>query len=218
MKPVLSPYQQSVLARLSKTRLDRWFGRTVQWLLVSLLAYGVFLDYQDQGNPALEGWLYLGVILYAVWVWFFVGILVFIRLIMGAMRLARQFVSETGPLKIESYEAGQIVDESDKLRRKSEAAFEKLLENTKIMGAYKNLGFIAIDATIDWSLICLLVTANHPIYALLVGSGVCLQYLLIRSCQNMGVSYIASLDDPLGSDGVVDVDDLMDKLCHGEDK
>lgn len=206
-QPELTPYQKSVLTEKPQS----WKHRAIVWIVtafVGLMAYGFYCEYQGTLPNGVKGWLMFSAVALVCYNWlgvFFIS-------------LTSLFFSMCG-FVLNKCSEEPWTDDNKKTIYKTRTVISAVCKTPLARGGYRWNFHTYVDLLADWSLFAMMVTAEHPLLAFLHASSLVLQYLLGRGIKNKLTRIVAEhFDDPLESEGEVDMDALINKLCDPESK
>jgi hypothetical protein len=198
----LTKYQLS-LFRKSPFSWRNLLWRIGQLSVLALFCMGLFAEIQGTLPTILYGWVVFCILAYILYncvvvlVWLF-------------FRIALYFIAATLKSTKNSFD-----DDVKALHSKARYYFMSIFE-FGIHNEYTLSWITVLDIMLDWSVFALLVTANHPVLAILHGGSLLGQYFVLSSVKNAIRAIVATLDDPL--DAELDIDKLMDQLCDEGNK
>lgn len=199
-------YQQSLVD--SSSQPSSFIRKCATIFGVTLLGAGFVYQLNGSAPPYLEGWL---ILLTSLLIIFNCFTAIFGMLMLTILKIVNFILVSVA--EIENPED----QPSDKLKYKSRSFLVSFAKNSKLLGVNHSGFLLVMDVLADCFLFVMLATANHPFMALLHGSSIAVQHFFLHVCKKTVLKSISLIPDPFQSEGVVNIDDLMNKLCQGED-
>jgi hypothetical protein len=199
----LTPYQQSLMDKGRKSQtLSKKLYKGLITLTAILVGFAFFANVLGYLTPTqLAAPLFLTYI-YIFFNWFSAAIMGAAYVIFQCCRLILKHSTEENDLSI-MYKARSLT--------------VGFVQKVPLFNYKLSNPLVLIDVIADWFLFIMLVLSNHPLLATFHAGSLIAQYWTVKGVENVVTKIVSTLNDPLGGEINVNMDDLMDKLCNPED-